>query len=208
MPDVLAALALVLSCVPAPYRLAGALLAPLAAIHPLFVALPFLPAAAAHLSRWWQEELRQEAIRRQFRDLLLTITLSALDGYGVASALVQESWDTATPLGTVLARLGAALRRGDDLERALQAFTSEIPLKAAERLADAVRRERFFGVSQGETMIRQLELFHVEEEERQRRRLALLPYFFTLSVGLLFLDGAVVVFLPLVRALLHTMTTF
>jgi Flp pilus assembly protein TadB len=205
--EVLAALSLTLALLPPCWWPMGLPLAGLAVLVPAAALLPAAFAAVPPLSEAWRRQATAQAVRGEFRDVLLTLTLSALDGYGVASALAHLAETSSTPLGEALTDLAVGLRTGQDPDAALLAFTARVPWKPAERLADAIRRERFFGVSQGETLARQLEVLHLEDEEERRRQLALLPYLFTLSVGLLFLDGGLVVFLPALRALLGGFST-
>jgi Flp pilus assembly protein TadB len=174
-------------------------------VSPLAAFIPSILGLVLFIQRRIAAERQRDLFRRQFGDLLLALSLGALEGYGVYNALAHLPDLVPPPLGTHVRRLSDAVKVGEDVDGALTAFGRSVSLPAADRLIEAVRRERLFGLGLGETLVHQLELLHVEEEEALRRHAALLPYLFTISVGILFLCGGLVLFLPALHSLILTL---
>lgn len=185
------------------------LLLPLTLTGFLVPPLAVLPLLGPPLERFWTHRrllLERDLCRRQFGDLLLLLALSALDGYGVFTALAQiPETLPPPPLSRHLACLRHAIIHGGDVVAALEEFRTALPLPAVDRLVDTIRRERLFGLGVGDTMLRQLDLFRLEERGRRQRLAGVLPYLFTISVGFLFLDAGLVVFLPFLTSLVRSL---
>lgn len=144
------------------------------------------------------------AIQEALADLVLSLSLAASDGQGVALSLerIPHAY-LPLPLRHAVSDLKRDLRTHWDTESALKQFARSLGLEEGHRLVAALLRERALGMSLKETLVRQADTLRFERLQRSRRRLQYLPYLLTLVAGLLFINLTILLGYPQLLSLLQ-----
>lgn len=165
---------------------------------------------AASLSLWATGQVAHLWTRRRMRDLFpdwLAFLSVAMDlGMPLGAALAVAAAGVEEPLGPRARSLADAAAAGEP-GPALEAYASAIGTPEAAFVVSVLGRSRRLGVSIASLLLEEEGLLSRVRWQERRARQGIVPYAFTVAVGVLLVNAAVLFLVPRAAALLGTFGT-